>query len=416
VTATRDAAASETARRLDAADPLAAVRGQFVLPDGVIYLDGNSLGPPGRAVADRVRDVVTREWGEHLIRAWNDDGWWAAPQRVGDRIGALIGAAPGQTVVGESTSVQIFNAVTAAARLRPGRRVILTDAAHFPTDTYLTASAARLLGLEVARTGDPWEALRRHGSEVAVLAWPAVDYRTGELWDVAGLTAAAHDAGAVVVWDVCHAAGAVPLDLDAVGADIAVGCTYKYLSGGPGSPAFIYVASRHHTGFDQPLTGWTGHAEPFAMEPGYVPAPGIGRARVGTPAILSLLALEAALDVFDTAGLTAIRAKSVGLGEFFLSCVDGLLAGLGFEVVTPRAAARRGSHVTLRHPDAHPIMAALIEAGVIGDVRPPGLLRFGFNALYTSYADLHGAVAALRDVTVSGAYRDPRFSVRKTVT
>ena len=406
----------ETARELDAADPLGPVREQFVLPDGVVYLDGNSLGALYGPVADRLGTVVTRQWGNHLIRAWNDDGWWAAPQRVGDRIGALIGAAPGQTVVGESTSVQLFNAITAAARLREGRPVILTDAAHFPTDGYIAASAGRMLGLEVCRADDPWETLRRRGGDVAVVAWPAVDYRTGELWDVAGLTSAAHDAGAVVVWDLCHAVGAVPLHLDADSADLAVGCTYKYLSGGPGSPAFIYVAARHQAVFDQPLTGWTGHAQPFAMEPGYAPAPGIARARIGTPAILSLLALDAALDVFGTASLATIRAKNIGLGEFFISGVDDLLGGLGFGVVTPRAAARRGSHVALRHPDAHPIMGALIESGVIGDVRPPDLLRFGFNALYTSYADIYDALQALREVTASGAYRDPRFSIRKAVS
>lgn len=407
-----------TAELLDAEDPLAATREQFLLPEGLIYLDGNSLGALSRGVADRVGTAITAEWGRHLIRAWNDDGWWAAPQRVGDRIGALIGAAPGQTVAGESTSVQIFNAITAAARLRDGRPVILADAAHFPTDTYLTASAARMLGLEVDRTTDPWESLRTR-RDVAVVAWPAVDYRTGELWDIAGLTAAAHDAGAVVVWDVCHAVGAVPLHLDADAVDIAVGCTYKYLSGGPGSPAFIYVAARHQAALDQPLTGWTGHAEPFAMEPGYTPAAGIARARVGTPAILSLLALDAALDVFGPAGpaaLAAIRAKNIGLGEFFISCVDDLLAGLGFGLVTPREPARRGSHVALRHPDARPVMAALIDSGVIGDVRPPDLLRFGFNALYTSYADIYGAVRAIREVTTSGAYRDPRFSVRNAVS
>jgi kynureninase len=405
----------ETARLLDAEDPLAAIREEFVLPDGVIYLDGNSLGALHGGVADRVQTAITSEWGRHLIRAWNDDGWWTAPQRVGDRIGALIGAAPGQTVAGESTSVQIFNAVTAAARLRPGRPVILTDAAHFPTDTYITDSVARVLGLGVCRADDPWETLRGR-RDVAVVAWPAVDYRTGELWDIAGLTAAAHDAGAVVVWDLCHAVGAVPLRLDADAVDIAVGCTYKYLSGGPGSPAFIYIADRHQAAFDQPLTGWTGHSEPFAMEPGYTPAAGIARARIGTPAILSLLALDAALDVFGTAGLDSIRAKNISLGEFFISCADELLAGLGFGLATPRAAARRGSHVALRHPDAYPLMAALIESGVIGDVRQPDLLRFGFNALYTSYADIYGAVQVMREVTVSGAYRDPRFSVRKAVS
>jgi len=409
-------ASPEAARLLDADDPLGAVRGAFALPDGVIYLDGNSLGALYRPVADRVAAAVGTEWGRHLVRGWNDDGWWSAPLRVGDRIGALLGAAPGQVAVGESTSVQLFNALTAAARMRAARPVILTDADHFPTDGYIADSVARLLGREVCRTRDPHEALRRRGGEVAVLAWPAVDYRSGELWDVAGLTSAAHDAGAVVVWDLCHAAGAVPLRLDADAVDLAVGCTYKYLNGGPGSPAFVYVAARHQAGLDQPLTGWHGHARPFAMEAGYDPAPGIARARIGTPPIVSLLALDAALDVFGLAGLDVIRAKNLRLGELFITCADELLHGLGFEVATPREPGRRGSHVALRHPDAYPIMAALVEAGVIGDVRQPDLLRFGFSALYTSYADVYEAVRILAQVTASGAHRDPRFSVRRTVT
>jgi kynureninase len=376
----------------------------------VVYLDGNSLGALGRRVPRRVADVVGRQWGEHLVRAWNDDGWWTAPERIGDRIGRLIGAAPGQTVVGETTSVQVFNALVAAARLRPDRSLIVTDADHFPTDRYLAASVGRLLGREVRqqRVGEPLP------ENVAVVAYPAVDYRTGELWDVKGLTAAAHAAGAVTVWDLCHAVGAVPLHLDADGVDLAVGCTYKYLSGGPGAPAFVYVSGKY--AYDAPLTGWHGHARPFDMAPEFEPAPGIARARIGTPPILSLLVLDAALDAFDTVGIERVRAKSLALGDFFLSCVDSLLDGLGFAVVTPRAPARRGSHVSLRHPEAYPMMSALIDRGVIGDVRPPDLLRFGFNALYTSYADVHAAVAALADLTRSGEYRDLRFSVRRTVT
>ncbi len=404
------------ARRCDAADPLAPVRKEFMLPEGVIYLDGNSLGALPASVPGRLASVVTQEWGHDLIRAWNADNWWMAPERIGDRIGALIGAAPGQTVAGDSTSVQLFNALTASARARSVRSVILTEAGQFPTDSYLADSVARLLGLEVTRVSDPYAVLRERGGEVAAVVWSAVDFRTGELWDVAGLTAAAHEAGALAVWDVSHAAGAVPLRLDADRVDMAVGCTYKYLSGGPGAPAFLYVARRHQAGFDQPLTGWHGHARPFSMDPGYAPAAGITRARIGTPPMLSLLALEAALEVFGRADMAAVRAKNLGLGDFFIACADDLLAGLGFGLVTPREPERRGSHVTLRHPDAHPLMAALIEAGVLGDVRPPDLLRFGFNALYTSYADVFGAVTALREVTASGRYREPRFAARKTVT
>jgi kynureninase len=396
------------AAELDAADPLAPVRSRFVLPDGIIYLDGNSLGALSVPVAGRLADVVGRQWGQGLVRAWNDDGWWQAPERIGDRIGALIGAAPGQTVAGDSTSVQLFNTLTAAARMRDG--VIVTDAGQFPTDGYIADSVGRLLGREVVRTRDPYQALSRGG--VAVLAWSTVDFRTGRLWDMAGLTAAAHDAGAVVLWDLCHAVGALPMRVDADGVDLAVGCTYKYLSGGPGSPAFVYVARRHQAELDQPLTGWHGHAQPFAMEPGYRGAGGIGRARIGTPPMLSLLALDAALDVFDDVDLDLVRAKSLRLGEFFIAGADEA----GFEVITPRDPEARGSHVSLRHPDALPLMAALIEKGVIGDVRPPDVLRFGFNALYTSFGDLAAALDIVRDVVASGRYREPRFQVRATVT
>jgi kynureninase len=313
--------------------------------------------------------------------------------------------------------VQLFNLLTAAVRMQDGRMregVIVTDAGQFPTDGYLADSVGRLLGREVVRTADPYEALRR--GDVAVLAWSTVDFRTGELWDMAGLTAAAHQAGALVVWDLCHAVGALPLRLDADGVDLAVGCTYKYLSGGPGSPAFCYVARRHQAGLDQPLTGWHGHARPFGMEPGYRGAGGITRARIGTPPMLSMLALEAALEVFDDVDLGAVRAKSLRLGEFFIAGADTALAGLNFEVITPREPGRRGSHVTLRHPDALPVMAALIEAGVIGDVRPPDLLRFGFNALYNSFGDLATALEVLREVVSSGRYREPRFQARPVVT
>lgn len=403
---------SETARELDAADPLGPLRARFGLPEGLIYLDGNSLGALPVPVAGRLADVVGRQWGQHLVRAWNDDRWWTAPERTGDRIGALIGAAPGQTVAGDSTSVQLFNLLTAATRMRDG--AIVTDAGQFPTDGYLADSVGRLLGREVIRTTDPYRALR--SGDVAVLAWSTVDFRTGELWDMAGLTTAAHEAGTLVVWDLSHAAGALPLHVDADGVDLAVGCTYKYLSGGPGAPAFGYVAQRHQAGLDQPLTGWQGHARPFGMEPGYRAADGITRARIGTPPMLSLLALDAALDVFDDVDLAAVRAKSTRMGEFFIAGADTLLAGLGFEVITPREPGRRGSHVTLRHPHALPVMAALIEAGVLGDVRPPDLLRFGFNALYNSFGDLARALEVLREVTASGRYQHRRFQGRPTVT
>lgn len=401
----QDTPTREHAARLDQADPLAGERKHFVLPEGVIYLDGNSLGALARNVPTAVGEVL-RQWGEDLISGWWDDGWWNAPTRVGDRVGALLGAAPGQTIVGDSTSVQLFNALTAAARLRPGRRVLLVDAEGFPTDRYLAASVGRLLGLtvrEVPMAGFA-EAIRRAGDDLAVVAASAVDYRSGELWDLATITGAAHEVGAVMLWDLCHAAGVLPLALDAIGVDLAVGCGYKFLSGGPGAPAFLYVAARCHEQFDQPLTGWHGHTEPFAATTQYQPATGITRARIGTPPILSLLALDAALDAFDQVDLAAVRTKSLSLTDFFIACADTHLAEFGFEIVTPREHRRRGSQVTLRHSAAESIMTALAGAGVVGDVRPPNLLRFGFNGLYVSHVDAFDAIAAIRGIVESGDY------------
>ncbi|MFF4650148.1 kynureninase [Streptomyces sp. NPDC001380] len=411
-------ALASRAAALDAADPLAALRDRFLLPEGVVYLDGNSLGALPAAVPAALEDAVRRQWGTDLIRSWNDNGWWQAPQRVGDAVGRLLGAAPGQVLAGESTSVQLFNALTAAARLRPGRPLLLTDPDQFPTDQYIADSVGRLLGLEVRRVParELAAALAADGDRVAVTVYGPVDYRTGELYDVAALTAAAHRAGALALWDLCHAAGCLPLELDAHGVDLAVGCGYKYLSGGPGAPAFLYVAHRHQDAFDQPLTGWNGHAEPFAMEGSYRPAPGIGRARVGTPPMLSLLALEAALTAFDGVDTVQVRAKSVSLTEFLLECADRLLDGLGFTVATPREADRRGSQVSLRHPDAYPLVQALAARGVIGDMRAPDLVRLGVNALYVSHADVLAAVRELREAAVSGEYRDERFRRRAAVT
>jgi kynureninase len=402
---------------LDESDPLAGSRKRFLLPDGVIYLDGNSLGALPAGVPGLLHTAVVDQWGDHLITAWNDDGWWTAPLRLGDRVGRLLGAAPGQTIVGDSTSVQLFNALAAGARLRPDRTVLLVEAGGFPTDRYLAASVGRLLGLEVHEVpmAGMAAAVREHGHRVAVVTPSAVDYRTGELWPLAELTAIAHEVHAVVVWDLCHAVGAMPVELDSDRVDIAVGCTYKFLSGGPGAPAFLYVAKRHQDAFDQPLRGWMGHAQPFETRPEYVPAQGIARARIGTPPMLSMLAVSAALDVFDDVDLAVVRAKSLSLGEFFIECADANLARLGFEVVTPRDPARRGSQITLRHPEARPMMAALIEHGVIGDVRPPDLLRFGLNALYVSHTEVLDAIEILRGQAESEVYLEPRYQVRKAV-
>jgi kynureninase len=395
----------ERARSLDAANPLGHCRERFLVPEGTTYLDGNSLGALPAAVPDAMRDAVHRQWGEGLIGSWfgEQSRWWELPLRVGEKVAALIGAAPGQTVVGDSTSVQIFNTLVAAARLREDRSVLLTDAGHFPTDAYLADSVGDLLGLRVERVRPPdWAAaIARHGADLAVVALPAVDFATGERWDVGALTEAAHKVGAVVVWDLCHAAGAFPVELDAWDVDFAVGCTYKYLSGGPGAPAFAYANRRHHARMRQPLTGWTGHADPFAMRGSYTPAEGIGRARIGTPTILSMLALEAALGAFDGVDLRTLRRQSLSLTDFFIECCDAALAGLGFDLVTPREPERRGGQVTLRHPDAATLVPAAAALGVVGDKREPDLLRYGFNALYNTHADALHAVATLARLVLS---------------
>ncbi|MEI5519531.1 kynureninase [Streptomyces brasiliscabiei] len=406
------------ASALDTADPLAAHRARFTLPAGTVYLDGNSLGALPAAVPEALADAVRRQWGEDLIGSWNEHGWWQAPQRVGDTIGRLIGAAPGQTLAGDSTSVQLFNALAGAARSRPGRRLLLTDPGHFPTDQYIADSVARLLGLEVHRIavdGLP-RFLAERGAEVAVAGYSPVDYRTGELHDIPAVTRAVQRGGALMLWDLCHAAGALPVRLDEWGVDLAVGCGYKFLSGGPGAPAFVYIARRHQAAFDQPLTGWNGHADPFALSGDYAPAQGVERARIGTPPMLSLLALEAALSAFDGVAMEQIRAKSLSLTGFFTECADTLLDGLGFTVVTPRAPHRRGSQVALRHPDAYPLVRALAARGVIGDMRAPDLLRFGVNALYVSHDDMLTAVRHLREAVLHEEHLDPRLRRRAAVT
>jgi kynureninase len=400
-TYTRDELRAKAAR-LDAENPLAHCRDRFLLPEGVVYLDGNSLGALPAAVPEAMRDAVERQWGRDLIASWfTEEGWWTAPLRVGDRIGALLGAAPGQVVAGDSTSVQLFNTLTAAARLRPGRGLLLTDPGHFPTDAYMADSVAELLGLEVRRveTARLHEALDEYGHDVAVISYPVVDYRTGDRWDIKGLTAAAHAAGAVTVWDLCHAAGAMPIELDRVGADFAVGCTYKFMSGGPGSPAYVYIAARHQDAVEHPLTGWHGHADPFAMEGSYTPVGGIGRARIGCPPVLSLLGLEAALGAFDGVDLAVLRQQSLSLTSFFLECCDALLSAGPFQAVTPRDPERRGSQITLRHPDAAKLVPALAAQGVVCDKREPDLVRFGFNALYNTHAEALAAAGALESAS-----------------
>ncbi|MFJ9350319.1 kynureninase [Streptomyces sp. NPDC101237] len=385
------------AEKLDAADELAAVRSRFVLDD-VVYLDGNSLGALPAHVPGRVEDVVRRQWGELRIRSWDESGWWTAPERIGDRIAPLVGAAAGQIVVGDSTSVNVFKALVGAVRLAgEGRTEILVDATTFPTDGYIAESAARLTG-RTLRPVAPADVRTALSDRTAAVLLNHVDYRTGRLLDLPSLTAAVHDAGAVAVWDLCHSAGALPVGLDEHGVDLAVGCTYKYLNGGPGAPAYLYVRRDLQDRFDSPLPGWNSHAEPFGMRAAYEPAAGAVRGRVGTPDILSMLALEAALEVWDEVPVSAVRAKSLALTDFFLECVEAYLPAGRVTCVTPLAHEERGSQIALRCPDAGDVMKRLIERGVVGDFRHPDVLRFGFTPLYVGFADAERAARVLAEV------------------
>ncbi|WP_033310136.1 kynureninase [Streptomyces iakyrus] len=385
---------AERARKLDAVDELAGKRAEFVLDD-VVYLDGNSLGALPAVVPGRVEDVVRRQWGELRIRSWEESGWWTAPERIGDRIAPLVGAAPGQIVVGDSTSVNVFKAVVGAVRMAgEGRDELLVDATTFPTDGYIAESAARMTGCTL-RPVAPADVPGALGDRTAAVLLNHVDYRTGRLHDLPGLTAAVRAAGAVAVWDLCHSAGALPVGLDEHGVDLAVGCTYKYLNGGPGSPAYLYVRREVQDRFDSPLPGWNSHAEPFGMRSDFEAAPGALRGRVGTPDILSMLALEAALDVWDGVSVEAVRAKSLALTDFFLECVAAYVPEGRVECLTPVAHGERGSQIALRCDDAGDVMKRLIERGVVGDFRAPDVLRFGFTPLYVGFADVERAARVL---------------------
>ncbi len=404
------------ARHLDLEHSPTDLRDRFRLPPGVIYLDGNSLGPLPAGVAESVTDVVHRQWGDQLIASWNDEGWWGAPARVGDFIGDLVGAAAGQTVCTDSTSVNLYKTVVAAARLRPGRGTVITDPDSFPTDLYITEAAARVAGVRVEMVG-PGEAAARIaeiGDDLVLASYSSVDYRTGELWDLAAITVAAHDVGGLACWDLCHSAGVIDVGLDAHDADFAVGCGYKYLNGGPGAPAYLYVAQRHQEDFDQPLSGWNGHATPFAMAPDFVPAPGIERGRVGTPPLISMLALEAALTAYDGVTVESVRERSLSLTGFFRECLDELLPDL--VVATPREDARRGSQVSVRHPQAYAVVQALIARGVVGDFREADIVRLGFGPLYLTHADVLRAAQHLQEVLEHREFERPEYHARAAVT
>jgi kynureninase len=387
---------------LDAADPLAALRDAFALPEGVTYLDGNSLGARPRAATARAQQVIAAEWGLDLIGSWNTAGWYDLPLRLGQMLAPIIGAEADEVVVTDSTSVNLFKALAAALHLQQTtpRRIILTERDNFPTDIYIAEGLAQWLdrGYEV-RLLDSWEDLPTAlDDDVAVVMLTHVNYRTGRMFDMAAVTAQIHAAGALAVWDLAHSAGAVDVQLNAAGADFAVGCTYKYLNGGPGAPAFIWVPQRHQEQFSQPLTGWWAHRQPFAMEPGYRAAPGMRRALCGTPPVVSLALVECGLEVFAQTSMAALRKKSLALTDLFIQLVEEHCPGHPLTLVTPRAHAERGSQVSIVHPHGYAVMQALIKQGVIGDYREPHVMRFGFTPLYTSYQDVWQAVMTLRRI------------------
>lgn len=398
-------------RALDAADPLAAYREQFALPEGVIYLDGNSLGALPKATPAALADVATRQWGDRLIRSWNE-GWIDAPQRIGAKIAPLIGAAADEVIIGDTTSTHLFKALVAALRANPDRHTVLSEAGNFPTDLHIAEGAVACVPgarLKVVARADLAEAL---DEDTAVLLLTHVHYKTGERFDMTAWTARAHDAGALMLWDLSHSVGAVPIDLNGADADLAVGCTYKYLNGGPGAPAFLYVAKRWQDTLASPLSGWMGHAAPFAFEDAYRPAPGMKRWLAGTPAMLSTAALETALDLWAGIDQHAVAAKSARLFDILAAAGDAL----GLDCVSPRDPAQRGSHISFRHPHAHAITQALIAHGVIGDFRDPDILRLGLTPLYLSHEDVWRAGDILREIIIDQSWKDPRFATRLAVT
>ena len=424
----------EHCQQLDLQDPLRPLREQFSLPSGLIYLDGNSLGALPKSTAARVAQVVTQEWGQGLIGSWNEAGWFDMPQRLGDRIASLIGAGPGEVVATDSTSINLYKVLSAALLIArssdPARLRVISERDNFPTDLYIAEGLCGAQGgtLELLEPEQLAAALAPQAAQdVAVLLLTHVNYRTGAMHDMAALSAAAHRAGVLTVWDLAHSAGAVPVSLKADQADFAVGCGYKYLNGGPGAPAFVWVNPRHADRFWQPLAGWWGHAAPFAFTPDYQPASGIARYLCGTQPIISLSALACGLDTFGAAeafgGMAALRAKSLALSDLFISLLEQRCAGHGLSVVTPRERERRGSQVSLaREEGGYAIMQALIARGVVGDFRPGNgaqradILRFGLTPLYTGFEDVWQALEQLRQVLDSGEWQRAEFSPRKAVS
>jgi kynureninase len=398
--------------QLDQDDPLASMREQFDLPADVIYLDGNSLGAMPKAALGRAQQVIAQEWGTDLIKSWNKAGWFDLPSRLGNLLAHLIGAAADEVVVTDSTSINLFKAIAAALQMQAGkadaaqRKTIVTERSNFPTDIYMAEGLTRWLnqGYQLHLVDSPDELASAINADTALVMLTHVNYRTGFLHDMAAITAQAHNQGALTLWDLAHSAGAVPVDLQHAKADFAVGCTYKYLNGGPGAPAFIWVPKQHQATFNHPLTGWWGHAAPFAMQANFAATPGIRRALCGTQPIVSLAMVESGLQVFAHTSMQAIRQKSLALTDLFIRLVESRCATHPLELVTPRAHAQRGSHASFTHPHGYAVMQALIARGIIGDYREPAILRFGFTPLYTRFVDVWDAVEGLRDILDQQAY------------
>lgn len=407
----------EDCQARDRSDPLAGKRSAFALPDGLIYLDGNSLGALPRNVAARVADTIERQWGATLIKSWNEHGWFDLPRKIGDRLAKLIGAPPASVVACDTISINLYKLLGAAVALRPGRHVILSDTGNFPTDLYMMQGLIRLLdrNLEL-RLVEPEDVEAAITDDVAVVSLTEVDYRTGRRHDMKCLTARAHAVGALAIWDLAHSAGAFPIDLDGCNANFAVGCTYKYLNGGPGAPAFLYVRPDLQDRIESPLSGWWGHEAPFAFDTDYRPAPGILRQQCGTQAILAMTALDSALDVWDDVDLTELRRKSEALCEIFIAEVEKRNAKHGVKLAGPRDMRERGSHVSFHCPEGYAVMQALIAQGVIGDFRAPDIIRFGITPLYTRFVDIWDAADILTRILNEKLWDDPRFKSRKAVT
>ena len=407
---------------LDRSDALAPLRERFDLPAGVIYLDGNSLGAPPREAAARAQGLIAAEWGGGLIRSWNDAQWFTLPRRLGDALAPLVGARAGEVVVTDTTSTNLFKVLAAALKTQkrndPARKVIVSERSNFPTDLYIAEGLARLLddGHVLRLIDSPAELSDALRADVAVAMLTHVNYRSGAMFDMAARTAEIHRCGALAIWDLCHSAGAVPVDLNGARADYAVGCTYKYLNGGPGSPAFVWVSPAHQDTFEQPLSGWWGHRAPFAMNPGYQPDDGIGRYLCGTQPVVSLSLVQCGLDIFAQTDMAAVRTKSLALTDLFIDLVESRCAGFPLTLVTPREHASRGSHVSFEHPQGYAVMQAMIARGVIGDYREPRIMRFGFAPLYIRCVDVWDAVEALRDILATDGWDRPEFQSRGAVT